>query len=255
MVAAAATGASPTGPTKRLVPAVAAAAIAGTGAAVLGLTVWPQAIPVLVVVGLALLGVRGSNWLHDRGFPATLSRRFAPAVGGLAYLACALWLEPWTAVAVSAAMTAYLAALRLSFRNRLRGVRGTHSAQTWAEITYPLAGTLGLAVGWGILGDRWLGFVPVAFMAWGDTTAGLMRDTTSPDRSPTLLSLGGMFAVCLIAAAIFARPVWIGAAGALAATLVERYRLPVRRLKDDNIYIVGASLGIMALGIHFLARA
>ncbi len=224
------------------------AAIAGAAGAALavGLSVWPPAIPVAGVVGLALFGVAGSNFLRDRGFPASLTRRFAPVVGGLAYLACVLWLDAWTAVGVSAAMTVLIGVLRFGFRGWLRGVRGTHSAQAWAELTYPIAGTLSLAVGWGILGHRWLAFTPIAFMAFGDTAAGLARDATSTDRAPTMLSMSAMLVVCLIAAAIVFRPVWIGAIGAVVATLAERFRPGVLGWWDDNTYIVAASLAVLA---------
>jgi hypothetical protein len=63
-----------------------------------------------------------------------------------------------------------------------------------------------------------------------------------------------MLAVCLIAAAIFFRPFWIGAAGAVAATIIERYRPPVRGFQDDNIYIIVASLLVMETLQRILAQ-
>ena len=33
----------------------------------------------------------------------------------------------------------------------------------------------------GLMGDRWLAFVPIAFMAWGDSVAGLTRGPDSGD--------------------------------------------------------------------------
>jgi hypothetical protein len=221
------------------------------GALGVGLTVWPPAIPLTVVVLLALVGIRGSNFLKDRGFPSTLSRRFAPAVGGLAYLVSVVWLDLWVAVLVSGAMTVLIAALRLGFRDRLRGIRGSHSAQAWAEITYPLAGTVSLYIGWGLMGNRWLGFLPIAFMAWGDTAAGLTRDLMSRDRAPTALSMAAMLLVCLGATAVFFRPIWIGAVGAVCATLAERYRPGVLGFWDDNGWIVVTSLALMGTLLRF----
>ncbi len=217
------------------------------GAIAIGLSVWPKALPVLGVVALALFGVKGSNYLHDRGFPRSLSRRFAPTVGGFAFLVSVILLDVWTAITVSAIMTVFISLLRLVFSSGLRGVRGTHSAQAWAEITYPLAGTLGLVVGWGMLGDKWLGFAPVAFMAWGDTASGVVRDSTSTNRSPSLVSMSAMLLVCVVVAAIFFRPLWIGFVGGVAATLAERYRPGILGFWDDNLYIVAFSLGIMAV--------
>jgi hypothetical protein len=220
------------------------------GAVAAGLTVWPPAIPVLGMVLLALVGIRGSNFLNDRGFSATLSRRFAPAVGGLAYLVSVVWLDVWVAVLVSGAMTLLIAALRLGFRNRLRGIKGSHSAQAWAEITYPVAGTAALVIGWGVMGNRWLGFLPIAFMAWGDTAAGLVRDSLSQDRAPTALSMASMLVVCVGAAAVFFHPFWIGALGAACATLAERYRPGVLGFWDDNGWIVATSLAVMGILIR-----
>jgi hypothetical protein len=214
-------------------------------AALFGSMVWPPVAPLIGVVATALLGLMGSNFLRDRGFPSSLSRRIAPAVGGLAYLMSVLWLDRWTSLCVSVGMTILLIVLRVGFRDRLRGVKGAHSAQQWAEITYPIAGTMSLAIGWCILGDRWLGFTPIAFMAWGDTASGLARETVSSDRSPTLLTMLAMLAVCLVAAAIFFRPFWVGAVGAVAATIIERYRPGIPGFRDDNIYIVTAALLVM----------
>ena len=41
----------------------------------------------------------------------------------------------------------------------------------------PWVGTAALAIGWGLLGDRWLGFLLIPFVAWGDSAAGLARVT------------------------------------------------------------------------------
>ncbi len=227
--------------------------VVAAGAIAVGLSIWPPAIPVLGVVALALLGVRGSNFLRDRGFPNSLSRRFAPTIGGLAYLASVALLDVWIAIAVSATITVFITVVRLLFRSGLRGVRGTHSAQAWAEITYPLAGTLSLVVGWGILGDKWLGFIPTAFMAWGDTAAGLVRDTASPKRSPTVVSMSAMLVVCVGAAAVFFRPLWIGVVGGVVATLAERFRPGILGFWDDNVYIVATSLAVMAVLVRVFA--
>ena len=221
--------------------------VVAVGMITAGLSIWPSALPVLGVVALALFGVKGSNFLRDRGFPNSLTRRFAPVIGGLAYLACVALLDVWTAVATSAVITVFITVVRMMFRSGLRGVRGTHSAQALAEITYPLAGTLSLVVGWGILGNKWLGFVPTAFMAWGDTAAGLVRDTTSPNRSPTIVSMLAMLVVCVGTAAIFFRPLWIGVMGGVVATLAERFRPGIFGFWDDNIYIVASSLAVMAV--------
>ena len=203
---------------------------------------WPSPAKIASVALLALVGLVGSNFLYDHGVPIAMARRFAPVFGGLAYLAAVSWLDVWPAIAVSGAMTLLIILFRFGFRQRLRGVRGTHAAQQWAEVMYPLAATLSLYFGWFILEDRWLAFLPIAFMAWGDTAAGMARNTLSRDSSPSVLTMAAMLAVCLTAAAIFFRPFWIGAVGALSATLAERYRPGFSRVLGDNPNIVSASL-------------
>jgi len=200
-----------------------------------------QVIYVVSVVTIAFGGLAGSNFLYDRGMPSALSRRFAPVVGGLAYLVAVLWLEVWTAIAVVSVLTAFILLLRLGLRRGLRGVRGNRPTQDWAEVTYPVAGTISLLVGWGILGDKWLAFLPLAFMAWGDSAAGLARDNLWRKNIASICPSIAMLGTCLTIAIIF-QPYWIGAAGAVAATAAERYRPGVLRFWDDNLNIVIASM-------------
>jgi len=199
-----------------------------------------------VVVMLAFIGIAGSNYLDDHKVPHWLSRRFAPVAGGLAYLVAVLWLKAYIAISVTGILTILIAVLRLGFRRGLRGVRGNHRNQDWAEITYPVAGTLSLVVGWGIFGDRWLAFLPVAFMAWGDSIAGLARDTIWHNHPVSIWPLVAMLVVCLGAAALY-HPYWVGAAGAVIGTVAERYRPGGFRFWDDNLNIVAASLITMKI--------
>ena len=210
-----------------------------------------DALVVGAMVALAGLGLAGANHLHDRGAPGTLSRRIAPALAGAGYLAGVLWLDMWAAVWASAGLALALAALRLGFRQALRGISRSESRWDLGELAYPLAATASLAIGWGLLGDRWLGFLPVAFMSWGDSMAGLTRQAFRwrgrPDRH---WGSAAMLGVCLAVAALL-DPYWAGALAALAATIAERSRLLAHRfwagnwIPDDPV-IVAASLGVMA---------
>lgn len=208
--------------------------------------IWYPAVPILGIVAVAFAGLAGSNILYDRGVPVALSRRLAPVLGGAAYLVAVLWLDAWTAITVVGVLTVFILILRLGFRRGLRGVQGSRRSQDWAEVTYPVAGTLSLLAAWGILGDRWLAFLPVAFMAWGDSAAGLARETARRDHAASIWPSMAMLMVCLGAAALF-RPYWIGAVGAVVATAGERYRPGALRFLDDNLNIVAASLTIMAV--------
>ena len=112
-----------------------------------------------------------------------------------------------------------------------------------------MAGTVSLAIGWGLLGDRWLAFLPIAFMAWGDSVAGLVRATVWRGGMARISPSMAMLGVCLATALLF-QPYWIGALGAIVATAAERFRLIAHRLWGDNWVpddpvIVAASLTVM----------
>ena len=203
-----------------------------------------QAFAVTGSVLVALAGLVVSNILYDRGVDSALSRCVASALGGAAFLIAVLWLDAWTAVALSGILTLFILILRLGFRRGLRGAKGSLPSQAWGEITYPMAGVAALAIGWGLLGDKWLAFVPIAFMAWGDTAAGLVRATTRGRKVSSIWPSFAMLGVCLVAARLF-QPYWIGAAGAIIATAAERLVPRLATVWDDNLTVVPASLTIM----------
>jgi hypothetical protein len=190
-------------------------------------------------LGLSMLGHR----LENRTERSPL-RCLAGMLGGLAFLAQVEWLDPWTAVSVSGVLTLIVSAVRIA--------RGFPAAapgrpeQSWAEVTFAFSGTASLAGGWGMLGNGWLAFVPIAFMAWGDNAAGLARSTVWKDDPASILPSFCMLAVCLASSLLF-HPWFIGAGAGLLATLAERYRLRLIRWCDDNPVIVASSLGTMAL--------
>ncbi len=204
---------------------------------------------IVAVTGIGLVSATGlafSNLLYDRGVPNTVSRYAAPVIGGLAFLVAVLWLYAWIAVSLSGLMTLIMLVFRAGFRRGLRGIEGTLRTQAWAEVTYPMAGTVSLAVGWGLLGDRWLAFLPIAFLAWGDSTAGLLRATIWDKKRASLWPSVVMLGVCLVAAAFY-QSYWIGIAGALSATVAERRRPMVLTLWDDNLHLVAVALLVMGV--------
>ena len=198
----------------------------------------PIAISVAVLVG-AGLGL--SNLLHDRGIPRSLARYVAPWCAGAAFLIAVRWLEPGVAIPLAVVLTATLGVLKAFRRSALRGVEGELASQAWSEITFGLAGVASLAVGWGWLGDPWLGFLPIAFMAWGDSTAGLARAMFWRSNVASVWPSSGMAAVCLGAAFLY-QPYWISAVGAVAATIAERKRPRLCVWWDDNTHVVAVSL-------------
>ena len=205
-----------------------------------------QLIAMSAVVAVALAGLVTANALYDRGVDSSVSRSVASALGGGAFLIAVLWLDAWSAVALAGVTAVSILGLRIGFRRGLRGARGRLPSQAWAEVTYAVAGTASLAIGWGWLGDRWLAFLPIAFMAWGDNAAGLVRATIWRRNVAGSGPSVGMLAVCLGTAALF-QPYWIGAAGAVVATAAERHRPALLGLWDDNLHLVAMSLGTMAV--------
>ena len=206
-----------------------------------------QAYAASGVVTLATAGLLASNFLFDKGLDASLSRRVPGVLGGFAFLIAVLWLDGWTAVTLSGVLTLLILLLRLGFRRGLRGVGGSLSPQAWAEVTYPLAGTVSLAIGWVFLGDRWLAFVPIAFMAWGDSAAGLTREfSRRRGMDVSTVPSMAMLASCLAIGVLF-QPYWIGALGAISAAAAERFSPRVLSVRDDNWTVVAASLAVMGI--------
>ncbi len=197
------------------------------------------------IMGLVGISMVAANILHDHGLDSLFTRRLAGTMGGFAYLVAILALDTPAAFGLSASMTIGILVLRATSAHELRGVTGDSPTSDFDWITFPLAGTLALAIGWGALGDRWLAFVPIAFMAWGDNAAGLVRAARN-NAASGLAPSAAMLAVCLITALLFPT-YWIGACGAVVATLVERFRPTSHPLWDDNVLIVGASLATMAV--------
>src|SRR4051812_15911166 len=117
------------------------------------------------LVALVVCGLVGANTLRDRGVDPSTCRRVAGALGGGAYLITVLSFDPFWAIAASAVATLLVLALRLGFRRHLRGIVQSDGLR-WGELAYLIAGMISLLIGWGLLGDRWLAFVPIAFMAW-----------------------------------------------------------------------------------------
>jgi hypothetical protein len=160
-------------------------------------------------------------------------------MGGIVYLVAVLTLGKWAAIAVTGTITLLIVILRLGFRQILRGVRGDHPAQNWAEISYPAVCTISLIVGWGILGDRWLAFLPIAFVSWGDNAAGLAQ------MSPNNAQLFGVWRRCLWFVCVhYSLPSYCSRDWGNIVTLAERFR---RFLKvwDDNLNILATCLPIM----------
>lgn len=199
------------------------------------------------VILLVVVGLLVANVLTDRGVDVYVSRRVPATLGGSAYLIAVLWLDVEVAIALSAFLTVGVIAIRVWLPRGVRGLQASLPTQPWVEITYALSGTASLAIGWGLLGERWLAFLPIGFMAWGDTASAIVTYLIVKRRGRlSLWPQSAMVVICLAVAALL-QPYWIGAVGAVAATVAERLTPRVFGIQDDNWTIVGASLAVMAL--------
>ena len=205
-----------------------------------------QICGVCVVSGLSLTGIVLGNKLLDRFGAAILSRRLVSIIGGVVYLVAVLLLDKLVALITIGTITVLVILLRLGFRHWLRGTLRNPSARDYSEITYLVAGILSLSIGWGVFNDKWLAFLPVAFIAWGDDAAGLSRDTIFKGRQSRFWPSVVMLITCTGIAFIY-HPFWIGATGAVIATIAERFRINLIRFWDDNINIVVFSLTVMVI--------
>jgi len=131
-----------------------------------------------------------------------------------------------------------------------RGVGGSGRIDALAEIHFPATGIFLIGALWGILNEPWLAIVPLCFMGAGDAVTGLIRARVYKKEVKGLWGSFGMLITCLILA-YFIHPYWIGAAGAGAAVIAEKYTRTTRYV-DDNLTIPLASATVMGLLFYFI---
>jgi hypothetical protein len=204
-----------------------------------------RALSITLAFLLAGIGLGFSMLAHrqiniDRPSPW---RSVAGIVGGFSFLVQVLWLDAWTAVTISGILTVFVTIIWMLRKKKTIYAR---PEQSRAEVTYAIAGTISLVISWAILGNRWLAFIPISFMAWGDNVAGLSRTTLFRDHPASFYPSLCMLGVCTISSYLM-QPWWIGGIGGLVATIIERYRPRYIRSCDDNPIELGLSLLVMAL--------
>jgi len=203
---------------------------------------------VVFIAGAALGGLWVSNIFYDYSLPQYLSRKIGHLGGGTALLLCALLFESWLwPLILSVAFTAVLLIARFIKGDLFRGVGGTGRPIAFAEVWFPAASVVSILVGWVWLGDRWLAILPALFMAYGDAFTGLTRSVVYNREFKGNMGSVAMLVVCLMLAGAFYQPFWIGATGAIVATLVERFTPMSHGWLDDNWTIVLSSLLVMGV--------
>ena len=201
----------------------------------------------ILVISVALLGLRLSNFLFDRSVPQYLSRKAAHGFGGLAYLlGVLLFQKPLVPVLISASFTALLGFLRIFKPEHTRGVGGSARPHALAEVYFPLAGTLCLLIGWQALGDKYLALVPILFMAWGDMITGIVRSEIYRREVKGNFGSLAMLGVCCLVALLY-HPCIVSLFGAGIAALIERFTPMRSKIFDDNWTVPLGSLTTMIL--------
>ena len=191
---------------------------------------------VILIAGAALLGLYLANLFYDYIIPQYISRKLGHLGGCVGFLLCPLLFETfWWPLILTTGFTALLLYARVFRPTTFRGVGGSGRLGALAEIHFPATGIVLIGILWGLLGEPWLAIVPLTFMGAGDAITGLIRSRVYGREVKGNWGSLGMLATCLILA-YFIYPYWIGAVGAVTATLAEKYTKTTKYV-DDNLTI------------------
>jgi len=201
----------------------------------------------ILITGAVLVGLYLANYFYDKGVEQYISRKVGHGVGGMGLLLCAfIFSSPWWPLILAGGFTLLLGGARFIKPDSFRGVGGTGRRHAFAEVYFPAAATISLGVGWVWLGNPWLALVPILYMAWGDMLTGIVRSRIYGREMKGNIGSVAMIVVCLFIAYFF-KPYWIGAVGAIVATIAERFTPVSKGIFDDNYTIVLSSLLVMSL--------
>jgi phytol kinase len=206
----------------------------------------------VLIAGAVLVGLWISNILYDLKVPQYISRKIGHAAGGLGFLLCVYTFSSgWWPLALSIGFTIMLWAARFIKPDAFRGVGGSgRGKDAFAEIWFPLAAIILISVGWIWLNKPIVAIACLLFMAWGDCVTGLVRSQVYHKAVKGIWGSVAMLVTCLVIAWAFINPFWIGALGALAATLTEYYCGDVGLIKrlDDN-FAIPIVAGVIIFGL------
>lgn len=199
----------------------------------------------LIATGVCV-GLYLANLAYDKGVEQYLSRKLGHLSGAVGFLLCPfLFTTFWWPFMLAIGFTGLLLYARWFRPFLFRGVGGSGRLQALAEIHFPATSIVLIGVMWGVFNQPWLAIVPLAFMGAGDAVTGLIRSRVYGKEVKGVAGSVGMIAVCLMLA-YFIHPYWIGAAGAVVATLAECFTRTTRYV-DDNLTIPLVSALVMGV--------
>jgi len=201
---------------------------------------------VILITGATLLGLYLANLFYDYNIPQYLSRKLGHLGGCVGFLLCPLLFSNfWWPFILTTGFTILLLYARMFRPDTFRGVGGSGRLEALAEIHFPATGIVLIGVLWGIMNEPWLAIVPLTFMGAGDSITAFVRMRFYGREVKGNLGSVGMFLTCLLLA-YFIHPYFIGAIGAVVATLAERFTKTTKYI-DDNFSIPLASGLVMGV--------
>jgi len=202
---------------------------------------------VILIAGAVLTGMYFANIMYDTGKIAHhVSRKISHMAGGVGFLLCPfLFSSFWWPLILSCGFTMLLLYTHLYHPFTFRGTGGSGRLQAFAEVHYPATAIPIIAVGWGYLHQPWLAIIPLLYLAFGDAVTGLVRNRIYKREVKGNAGSIAMLLVCALLA-YFMKPYYIGMAGAVVATLAEKFT-PTKQYLDDNLTIPLFSALVMGL--------
>ena len=201
---------------------------------------------VLLITCGILLGLYLANYFYDSKIPQYISRKIGHLAGCIAFMFLPFLFSSWVwPLVLTIGFTILLLYAKLFRPSTFRGVGGSGRTDAFAEIHFPAAGMILVGILWGVFNHPWLAVVPLAFMGGGDAITGIIRARVYGREVKGNWGSFGMIISCLLLA-YFIQPYWIGALGAVVATLAERYT-KTSKFIDDNLTIPLVSALVMSL--------
>ena len=187
-----------------------------------------------------------ANVVRDRQMNPAVARFVGSMFAGAAVLSSVFMLDKWEAISLSLVCAVLTIMAKLRFKSLLRGVSGDSPGQSLAEVSFSLSCGGCLIVGWGALYDAVIGAVPILFVAWGDSLAGLSRRTIWMNRPDGVAPSLVMLVACFVIGVLFLETI-VSLLASLVAVTVERTRLVIHNGVDDNWLVSGSALLVIAI--------